>query len=240
MSNFIKQIRNKYYLLIYVLLISCTENNNFAPVYESHWFAADKNLKTYVVKYGDTLYAVAFHYDKDYRQLAQINHLTYPYDLSIGQTLSLQNISVSRLQPLQIIKSPNSTSIINKKIATKSVVWQWPCHGIIINNFQPQYGKKGIDIAGKKGDNVRASAAGEVAYAGHGLTGYGNLIIIKHNNYLTAYGNNMLNLVKEGEHIISGQIIAKMGNIDKNHYGVHFEIRKAGIPINPINYLTKN
>ena len=110
----------------------------------------------------------------------------------------------------------------------------------MVATFVPQQGKKGIDIAGSKGQKIQAAAGGVVAYAGSGLSGYGNLIIIKHNNqYLTAYGNKLRNLVKEGQHIRAGQTIAEMGVVDRRYWGVHFEIRKAGIPVNPLSYLKK-
>ena len=112
--------------------------------------------------------------------------------------------------------------------------------GRVVATYVPQQGKKGIDIAGKKGDKIHAAAGGTVAYAGNGLSGYGNLIIIKHDNqYLTAYGDNLHNLVKEGQRIRRGQIIAEMGVVDRRFWGVHFEIRKAGKPVNPLNYLQK-
>jgi lipoprotein NlpD len=118
--------------------------------------------------------------------------------------------------------------------------WFWPVSGRVSTTFIPDQGKKGINIACKKGERVLASAGGVVAYAGSGLSGYGNLIIIKHNNeYLTAYGNNERNLVKEGQKVKPGQVIATAGVIDRKYWGVHFEIRKKGIPVNPLNYLQK-
>ncbi|MDP1603334.1 MAG: peptidoglycan DD-metalloendopeptidase family protein [Legionella sp.] len=108
-------------------------------------------------------------------------------------------------------------------------------------NFFPEQGKKGIDIAGKKGDIVRAASGGMVAYSGNGLSGYGNLIIIKHDGqFLTAYGNNLRNRVREGQKVKAGQIIAEMGIVDRKFWGVHFEIRKAGQPVNPMSYLQRS
>lgn len=116
--------------------------------------------------------------------------------------------------------------------------WYWPTKGKVFSEFSPEQGKKGIDIAGKKGDKIHAARDGIIAYAGSGLGGYGNLIIIKHDNlFLTAYGNNLTNLVSEGERVRAGQVIANMGIIDRKFWGVHFEIRKMGKPINPLFYL---
>lgn len=116
--------------------------------------------------------------------------------------------------------------------------WFWPSKGKIVTQFAPKNGKNGINIRGTKGDKIIASNNGVVAYAGDGLQGYGNLIIIKHKNqYLTAYGNNLRNLVKEGDKVKEGQVIAEMGVIDRKYWGVHFEIRKSGIPVNPLIFL---
>jgi lipoprotein NlpD len=97
---------------------------------------------------------------------------------------------------------------------------------------------KGIDIAGKAGDPVLASADGRVVYAGSGLRGYGNLIILKHNNtYLSAYAHNQALLVKEDQTVRKGQKIAEMGNSDADQVKLHFEIRRQGKPVDPAKYL---
>ena len=118
--------------------------------------------------------------------------------------------------------------------------WSWPVNGHVVTTFIPDQGKKGINIACKKGEKIHAAAGGVVAYAGSGLAGYGNLIIIKHNNeYLTAYGNSARNLVSEGQKVRPGQVIAEVGVVEHKYLGVHFEIRKAGKPVNPLIYLQK-
>jgi len=100
---------------------------------------------------------------------------------------------------------------------------------------------KGLDIGGKAGDAVLAAADGRVVYAGAGLRGYGNLIILKHNNtYLTAYAHNQTLLVKEDQVIKRGQKIAEMGNSDADQVKLHFEIRRQGKPVDPAKYLSAN
>ena len=100
---------------------------------------------------------------------------------------------------------------------------------------------KGIDIAGSAGDSVLAAADGRVVYAGAGLRGYGNLIILKHNNtYLTAYAHNQTLLVKEDQNVKQGQKIAEMGNSDADQVKLHFEIRRQGKPVDPAKYLPAN
>ncbi len=122
----------------------------------------------------------------------------------------------------------------------KSVAWRWPSEGVIVSGFSPSKGKKGLDIRGKLGQSVIAAASGNVVYSGNGLIGYGNLVIIKHNDtYLSAYGHNRHLLVKEGSTVKQGQKIAEMGDSGKEGVILHFEIRRDGKPVNPLSYLPK-
>ena len=114
--------------------------------------------------------------------------------------------------------------------------WIWPTTGKLLSSFSKN--SKGVKISGQTGQPILASAAGEVVYSGHGLRGYGNLIIIKHNNtFLSAYAHNSKLLVKEGEAVTKGQKIAEMGNTDTDMTQLHFEIRKHGKPVDPLEYL---
>lgn len=114
--------------------------------------------------------------------------------------------------------------------------WIWPTSGKLLSPFSKN--SKGIKISGQTGQSVVASASGEVVYSGHGLRGYGNLIIIKHNNvYLSAYAHNSKILVQEGESVNKGQKIAEVGNTDTDTTQLHFEIRKHGKPVDPFIYL---
>ncbi len=113
----------------------------------------------------------------------------------------------------------------------------WPASGSLIAGFD-EARNKGYDIAGKAGDAVLASADGRVVYSGAGLRGYGNLIILKHNNtYLTAYAHNQTLLVKEDQAVRKGQKIAEMGSTDADRVKLHFEIRRQGKPVDPSRYL---
>lgn len=124
--------------------------------------------------------------------------------------------------------------------ATASVVgitWSWPADGRIVGNFAQS---KGVDISGKAGDPVRAAADGKVVYTGNSLRGFGNLVIVKHNNeFLTAYAHNQKILVKEGQNVKRGAQIAEMGNSDSDAVKLHFEVRRQGTPVEPLNYLPK-
>ena len=113
----------------------------------------------------------------------------------------------------------------------------WPASGSLIAGFD-EARNKGYDIAGKAGESVLAAADGRVVYAGAGLRGYGNLVILKHNNtFLTAYAHNQALLVKEDQTVRKGQKIAEMGNTDADRVKLHFEIRRQGKPVDPSRYL---
>ncbi len=230
-----------------LVLCSCGQRAELAPVVESRWREVNSHAKRHTVVRGETLYSIAFRYDQDYQQLATFNHLHSPYTVKVGQVLSLQPVTIAMpvVAPLRG-RSYKSAIPPQKKTPQPTICrpknnhigWIWPIHGKVVAMYSPQKGKKGIDIAGKKGEVIHAANGGVVAYAGSGLAGYGNLIIIKHDNqYLTAYGNNLKNLVKEGQRIRAGQIIAEIGVVDRRYWGVHFEIRKSGIPVNPLDYL---
>jgi lipoprotein NlpD len=126
-------------------------------------------------------------------------------------------------------------SIDNENILKLS--FQWPLKGKVLKAFS-QGNNKGIDIAGKTGQDVSAAEAGKVVYSGQGLIGYGNLLIIKHNDmYLSAYANNSQLLVTEGYTVEKGEVISKIGQTGSNKSSLHFEIRKNGKPVNPLNFL---
>jgi lipoprotein NlpD len=117
------------------------------------------------------------------------------------------------------------------------LAWSWPAAGPVISSFEDGR-SKGVAIGGKTGDPVLAAADGRVVYAGSGLRGYGNLVIIKHNGtYLTAYAHNQVLFVKEDQAIKRGQKIAEMGSSDAERVQLHFEIRKLGKPVDPVKML---
>lgn len=118
----------------------------------------------------------------------------------------------------------------------ESVSWMWPAEGRVISNFDDN--KKGIDIAGKSGQPVLAAGSGKVMYAGSGIRGYGNLVIVKHTNtLLSAYAHNKSIAVKEGQSVTRGQKIAEMGDSDTDSVKLHFEIRQQGKPVDPSKFL---
>ncbi|MCL1603256.1 peptidoglycan DD-metalloendopeptidase family protein [Succinatimonas hippei] len=133
-----------------------------------------------------------------------------------------------------------STPVVSGKSRTVSgVSWTWPAQGKVVKQFSlAEHGNKGIDIAGTRGQQILAASDGQVVYAGNALRGYGNLVIINHDNeFLSAYAHNDVLLVKEGQKVKRGQQIAKMGSTDASSVGLHFEIRYRGQSVNPIKYL---
>ncbi|MGZ3237355.1 MAG: peptidoglycan DD-metalloendopeptidase family protein [Burkholderiaceae bacterium] len=151
------------------------------------------------------------------------------------------NYAVTTLPPTEanpnekaVDKSIDTSSLINSD--DKNIVWMWPAEGKIVGTFDD--GKKGIDIAGKTGQPVLAAGSGKVMYAGSGIRGYGNLVIVKHtNNLLSAYAYNRAILVKEGQSVNKGDKIAEMGNSDTDAVKLHFEIRQQGKPVDPTKFL---
>jgi lipoprotein NlpD len=178
------------------------------------------------------------------RPVSSTNVVTSPTPASAaGAPATATNTAAVR--PPASAASPSNSStpannLANADSAEETVSFQWPTRGNLLAGFD-EVKNKGIDIAGKAGDPVLAAADGKVVYAGSGLRGYGNLVILKHNNtYLTAYAHNQSLLVKEDQAIKRGQKIAEMGNSDADQVKLHFEIRRQGKPVDPAKYLPVN
>jgi lipoprotein NlpD len=141
--------------------------------------------------------------------------------------------------PVAAVPAPPAAAV--PKGATRAVSgvsWRWPADGTLIKKFQSGDAIPGIELAGKAGDPVRAAADGVVVYSGNGLVGYGELIIIKHNDdFLSAYGHNRKRLVKEGQRVSAGQLIAEMGSTGAPRDELQFQIRRDGNPVDPLDYL---
>ena len=138
----------------------------------------------------------------------------------------------------QAASSTLPTTAATPRTGDEAVEWAWPAAGKVNLPFDEARGVKGLSIAGKAGDPVLAAADGRVVYAGSGLRGYGNLVIVKHNNtYLTAYAHNQALLVKEDQAVRRGQKIAEMGSSDADQVKLHFEIRRLGKPVDPARLL---
>ena len=223
---------------------------------------------SHVVQRGETLYQIAFRYGWDWKALAANNNLRQPFTIYPGQRISLEKRSATvsraatptpatssassapvRSTPTPVpapVKSTAQTQTVTEKPTPTPAPaaltgWQWPAQGPLIARFQSNASlNKGIDIAGQLGQPIFAAANGSVVYAGRGLIGYGDMIIIKHDDdFLSAYAHNSRLLVKEGEQVRVGQKIAEMGSSGTDRVKLHFEIRRRGQPVDPLGYLPK-
>ena len=215
----------------------------------------------YTVKPGDAVIRIGLETGHNWRDIVRWNNLTAPYTIEIGQVLrvtppgstSTDTAVVSRpVTPGSATAAPGTAGAVAAASAARpapapvapaasagedDIAWIWPAQGPLVAGFD-EAKNKGFDIAGKTGDAVIAAADGRVVYAGAGLRGYGNLIILKHNNtFLTAYAHNQTLLIKEDQSVKKGQKIAEMGNSDADRVKLHFEIRRQGKPVDPAKYL---
>jgi lipoprotein NlpD len=192
---------------------------------------------------GDTLYSIAADVGVHYRQLAEWNKIRQPYVIKPGQRLRItkpDELATATRQ--RSTKSPSQAKTRAKAPLRTTAIgpWVWPTDGPILARFTPNGANKGLDIGGKRGQPVRAAAAGEVVYRGSGLRGYGQLIIVKHNGeFLSAYAHCDRIYAEEGDVIKVGQKIAAMGGSDTDGVKLHFEIRYRGSPVDPLKYLPR-
>ena len=178
------------------------------------------------------------------RPVSSTNVVTSPAPANAASAPAPAANAAAVKAPASVASAPNTATPANTlataDTAEEAVSFHWPTRGNVLAGFD-EVKNKGVDIAGKAGDPVLAAADGKVVYAGSGLRGYGNLVIIKHNNtYLTAYAHNQSLLVKEDQAIKRGQKIAEMGNSDADQVKLHFEIRRQGKPVDPAKYLPAN
>lgn len=225
-----------------MLLTGCVSDTSRAPVVNG-WHQPDAASESYVVRSGDTLYSIAWAFGLDYRSLAVENHLQPPYAIKIGQRLAMTTTPRGSGGGIDGSVGERSHSAVEDSRNQSSQVaishWEWPTRGTLGSRFSLSAdGYQGIEILGQLGQPVNAAVSGEVVYSGSGVKGYGNLIIIKHNeNYLSAYAFNEKCLVALGQKVQAGQKIASMGRNNAGKTLLYFEIRKDGKPVDPLKYL---
>ena len=242
-----------YLLVGLVLLAGC--GSPMAPVTDRT--AAPRSAPNeYRVQRGDTLYSISFSYGLDYRDVATWNAIPPPYRIYAGQRLRLRPTAARPAPPRQARAQtsppkpaqqqraqprPTPDDVRDPTPQRRTLRWQWPTQGQVVRTFSAtDNGKKGIDIAGKAGQPVRAAADGEVVYSGEGLLRYGKLIIIKHDQtFFSAYAHNRVLRVTEGQRVNGGQIIAEMGSTGTTRPMLHFEVRRDGRPVDPLAYLPR-
>ena len=219
----------------------------------------------YTVKPGDALIRIALDNGQSWRDVAKWNSLDNPNRIEVGQVLRVvppgvdasavttkpvASVAKVETRPLDA-KPPGAAASASASAASApppstsaatssdedGLAWGWPVSQSVSAGFDEQR-NKGLDFAGKPGDPVLAVADGRVVYAGSGLRGYGNLVIIKHNNtYLTAYAHNRAMLVEQDQVVRKGQRIAEMGSTESDTVKLHFEVRKLGKPVDPAKLL---
>lgn len=212
-----------------------------------------EKIQVHEVSQNETLFSIAWRYEKDIQKLAQVNRLSYPYTIYSGQKLSLDTSKTPRAiepkksanpssKPTAVASKPREPVVSNQnKPATtfsKQWRWQWPVQGNVTKRFNSSTLFKGINIQSFSGAPVVAAAPGVVVYSGSGLRGYGHLIIIKHSDiYLSAYAHNRKIYVKENAVVKAGQQISEVGGDPSDRKRFYFEIRKDGKPVDPQSYL---
>ena len=250
-------------LLLLVLAAGCAPQRRGAPVEDRRPPARPVAVKPapapkaavpqgfYTVQRGDTLYSIALEHGHEYREVAQWNSLDDPTKISVGQVLRVSPppgpppapaVALGtprgggRIESRPIASAPEQKAppVEQPKLEVGPLTFAWPVKGKVVAGFaEPR--QKGIDIAGRSGDAVIASAAGRVTYVGSGIPGLGKLIVIKHDQgYLTVYAHNRELLVKEQQNVTRGQKIAELGE------KLHFQIRKGSAAVDPMLYLPRS
>lgn len=224
--------------------------------------AQKQSYSTYRVRKGDTLYSIGKRFGVDHKLLARRNHIGWPYTIYVGQRLSLTRTAPKpKYMPIPRTKTKQaatrtSTRSTKKAVSKKtpatshnrpaingSVKLRWPLKARVTSRFGRRGSRMhdGIDIGAKEGTPVYAAAAGEVVYSDQRLSGYGKLIIIRHSrDMFTAYAHNQRNLVRKGNRVKSGDVIARVGRTGRaSAPHLHFEVRRGSTPVDPLAYLPR-
>ncbi|KPP82693.1 MAG: lipoprotein NlpD [Oceanicaulis sp. HLUCCA04] len=233
------------------------ENNLSAPytLRDGQVLVMPGGARTYTVRRGDNLYRVAVSHGMSLQELASINGIPAPYTIYPGQELQLsgsarpvQQAAVTpppapAQRPAPASTPPPAAVSQPSQPAAGAPAFRWPHDGEVIANFGSQPGGRrndGIKIAASVGEPVRAAAAGEVVYAGNELQGYGELVLLRHGDWVTAYAHNSVLRVSVGQQVEAGAVIAEAGSSGSaNRVQVHFEIRRGVTPVDPMQHLPR-
>jgi len=243
------------FLLAGFFLASCSSPQIYAPVFNNHNPHKNNTSSRHIVREGDTLYSIAWQNNRDYKELAKWNGIAHPYTIHKGQKISLLAKRIRKKAPskkILAVKKYSSKKKVSKKREIKQasrketskhsknnlkLSWRWPIKVMKLENGPV---KSGVVLVGSVGELIRSSEKGKVVYAGDGLKGYGNLLIIMHRNeFLTAYGYNKRLLVKEGSVVGKGQAIAEIGRDNQKRQVLFFEMRQHGKAVRVKKYLPK-
>ena len=235
---------------------------NLAPSNQPPGFENAGKPGYYTVKPGETLLRISLETGQSTQDLARWNQLEDPNRIEVGQVIRVfaptNEVVIKPIAKPQVVVTPSGSTPGSTTTASvtdpsgapaysvgdskpvsveEGINWIWPANGAVLEGFD-DVKNKGVDIGEKIGDSIVAAADGRVVYVGAGLRGYGNLIILKHNNvFLTAYAHNQSLLVKEDQSVLKGQKIAEMGSSDADRVKLHFEVRRQGKPVDPAKYL---
>jgi lipoprotein NlpD len=201
----------------------------------------------YTVKPGDTLGSIGLATGQSWRDIARWNGLQNPNQLEVGQVLRLQPADGPAGAGTAVARAPSTPAVAGggkpvTPLSRESLALVWPASGRVVAEFDGN-ANRGIDLEGKPGEAVLASADGTVMYVGDEVRGLGNVVMIRHNDsFLTAYAHNQLVLVKDGQQVRKGQRIAEMGNSGTDRVKLHFELRQVSAdglthPLDPLKYL---
>ena len=205
-----------------LLLAACAGTSTTGPVPEGH----------YRVQAGDNLYRIGVRFNQSAATLARWNNLSDPTQIEVGQVLRVRPNAGERT-----VSAPRSSSAGEVRPVNRMAL-QWPLDNHTVSKPYDGVSNKGIDIAGAPGTPIKAAADGKVLYAGNGVRGYGNLVLISHSGgMLTAYAHNDKLLVSKDQTVRAGQQIATMGSTDTDSVKLHFEVRLNGKAVNPMPYL---
>ncbi len=222
-------IRGGLASIFIALLVACGTKGGMTPSSE---------IGEYRVQRGDTLYKIARQHGQTVDELMRMNSIKDPRRLRVGQIIKVKGGSRTPLPPASNTVQPPAQSTAASVAAPRSINLVWPAKGAHRRGTGNQ--SQGVFIQGQKGDPIYAAAAGRVMYAGSGLRGYGNMVIISHDNqFLTVYAHNDHLLVKEGQQVKQGQQIARMGDTDSNRVHLYFELRYDGKAVDATRYLPK-
>ncbi len=252
-------------LVMLASLAACFSTSVPRHALSIHKHSSKKHSSKTVIRYvrsNDTLYSIGKKFGVDYRLIARRNHIRYPYRIYVGQRLyinrtaprthdpaaaKIRHLSRPRRNVTTHHKRKHSGTVSKSAHKAKARGYKgrllWPVKGVVTSKFGPRGSRMhdGIDIGVKEGTPVHAAAAGEVVYADSRLSGYGKLVIIRHrSNLFTAYAHNQRMLVRKGDHVRAGDIIARVGHTGRaTGPHLHFEVRQGSTPVNPLAYLPR-
>ena len=217
---------HRAWLSILLILAGCASVGQPPVAERSPVFSATPEF--YSVTPGDTLYSIAWRFDLDFRTLARLNALVAPYTIFAGQQV--------RLVSSRVAIRPIANDRAQPRVDDGRSRWSWPTQARLSARYSNS--NSGLNFKLTKNTQVTAAGAGEVVYAGTGLGGYRHLVIIKHDErFLSAYSLNQPGRVAEGERLAAGDLIATMADVGRSGSTLHFEIRRDGIPVDPLSLL---